>query len=68
LAHFSLAALLALLGSIEQAKSTAKAGLALDPSFSLRRYRDSVPSDNPNFLAGREPIFQGLHMAGVPEG
>jgi TolB-like protein/class 3 adenylate cyclase len=67
LAHFALAAVLALLGSIEQAKSTAKAGLALDPSFSLRRYRDSVPSDNPNYLARRERFCRGLQIAGVPE-
>ena len=68
LAHFSLAAVLALLGSIEQAKSTAKAGLALDPSFTLRRFRLNAPSDNPTFLAGRERTYQGLRLAGVPEG
>jgi TolB-like protein/class 3 adenylate cyclase/tetratricopeptide (TPR) repeat protein len=68
LAHFSLAAVLALLGSIDQAKSAAKAGLALDPSFSLRRFRDSVASDNPNYLAGRERFYQGLRIAGVPDG
>jgi hypothetical protein len=59
---------LALLGSIDQAKSAAKAGLALDPSFSLRRFRDSVASDNPNYLAGRERFYQGLRIAGVPDG
>jgi hypothetical protein len=44
LAHFSLAAVLALLGSIDQGKSTAEAGLALDPSVSLR-FRDSAASE-----------------------
>lgn len=68
LAHFSLAAGLALLGSTDLAMSAAKTGLALDPSFSLRRFRDSVASDNPIYLTGRERFHQGLRIAGVPDG
>jgi hypothetical protein len=68
LAHFGLAAALALLGSLDQAKSAAKAGLAGDPSVSIRRFRDNVPSDNPAYLAKRERLYQALRMAGVPEG
>jgi tetratricopeptide (TPR) repeat protein len=67
-AHFHLAAALALLGSLDEARSAAKAGLALNPSFTIRRFRDGAPSDNPTFLANRERIYQGLRMAGIPEG
>ncbi|WP_349644935.1 hypothetical protein [Bradyrhizobium sp. Leo170] len=68
LAHFSLAVGLAMLGSIDQAKSAARAGFELDPSFCLRRFRDSVASDNPTYLMGRERFYQGLRIAGVPDG
>ena len=37
-AHFDLAAALALLGELDEARATAQAGLALDPSFTIRRY------------------------------
>jgi TolB-like protein/Flp pilus assembly protein TadD len=68
LTHFVLAAALALLGALDEARAAAKAALALDPSFTIRRYRDGAPSDNPTYLAGRERIYEGLRMAGVPEG
>src|SRR5262249_13602356 len=50
-AHFSLAAALALLGSLDEARAAARAGLALDPSFTIRRFRDGASSDNPTYLA-----------------
>ncbi|MEH2506815.1 TolB-like protein/Tfp pilus assembly protein PilF [Bradyrhizobium sp. AZCC 1578] len=68
LAHFQLAAALALVGALNEARAEAEAGLALDPSFTIRRLRVNVLSDNPNFLAGRERVYQGMRMAGVPEG
>ena len=37
----------------------------LSPS---RRFRTNAPSDNPTYLAGRERIYEGMRMAGVPEG
>jgi hypothetical protein len=50
-----LAAALAHLGRIEDAREAAGAGLELDPSFSSARLRRSMTfSDNPVFLAGRE--------------
>jgi hypothetical protein len=67
-AHFLVAAALALLGSLDQARAAAKAGLALDPSFTIRRYRDGAHSDNPTYLAARERIYRGMRIAGVPEG
>jgi TolB-like protein/class 3 adenylate cyclase/Tfp pilus assembly protein PilF len=66
--HFVLATALALLGAREEAKAAAQAGLALDPGFTMRRYRAHPPSDNPIFLAGRERIYEGMRLAGVPEG
>jgi hypothetical protein len=68
LSHFLLAAALTLLGSLDEARAAAKAGLALDPSFTIRRFRDGASSDNPTFLAKRERVYQGMRMAGVPEG
>ena len=68
LQYFNLAAVLARLGEIEEARATAQAGLALDPTFSIRRYRTSNAwSDNPAFLAGRERQCEGMRLAGVPE-
>ena len=36
--------------------------------FTIRRYRTNAPSNNQVFLAGRERIYEGMRMAGVPEG
>src|SRR6516164_1761061 len=66
-AHFYLAAVLARLGELDEARATAQAGLALNPSFSIRRFRTNTPSNNPVYLAGRERVYEGLRMAGVPE-
>ena len=67
--HFMLAAALAHLGRIEDAREAARAGLELDPSFSSARLRRSMTfSDNPVFLAGRERAYEGMRLAGVPEG
>ncbi|MGH6796928.1 MAG: tetratricopeptide repeat protein, partial [Roseiarcus sp.] len=68
LAHFGLAAALAHLGRTEEARSAARAGLALDPNFTMSRYRANAVSDNPTFQAQRERFAEGLHKAGVPEG
>jgi tetratricopeptide (TPR) repeat protein len=68
LAHLWLAAALARGGALDEAKAAAQAALALDSNFTIRRLRASAPSDNPTFLAGRERIYKGLRLAGVPEG
>jgi TolB-like protein/class 3 adenylate cyclase len=65
LVHFHLAAALALLGQLDEARAAAQAGLALDPGFTLRR--GTAQSDNPIFLAQRERLHEGMRMAGVPE-
>jgi TolB-like protein/class 3 adenylate cyclase/tetratricopeptide (TPR) repeat protein len=68
IAHFQLAAGLALLGSLDEARATVQAGLALDPNFTLRRFRAGAASSNPTFLAQRERIIEGMRLAGVPAG
>jgi TolB-like protein/class 3 adenylate cyclase/Flp pilus assembly protein TadD len=66
--HFNLAAVLAQLGRLDEARAAAQAGLALDPNFTLHRLRLGARSDNPTYLAQRERICEGMRMAGVPEG
>ena len=66
--HFYLAAALVLLGAVDEARAAAQAGLVLDPSFTIRRYRAGALSDNPNYLAWRERMLQAMQMAGLPEG
>jgi tetratricopeptide (TPR) repeat protein len=66
--HFFLAAALARLGALDEAKVAARAGLALNPGFTIRRLRTKLPTNDPTYLAGRERIYEGMRMAGVPEG
>jgi tetratricopeptide (TPR) repeat protein len=68
LSHLFLAAVLAHLGRLEEAVAEVQAGLALDPKFTLRRFRAGPASDNPTFLAQRERLHDGMRKAGVPEG
>jgi hypothetical protein len=66
--HFHLAASLARLGELKESRAAAQAGLTLNPVFTVRRFRAHTPSDNPAYLAGRERMYEGLRLAGVPEG
>jgi TolB-like protein/Tfp pilus assembly protein PilF len=68
LTHFQLAAVQALVGDVIEARSTAQAGLAFDPGFTIRRYRVNARSDDPIYLATRERFYEGMRIAGVPEG
>jgi TolB-like protein/class 3 adenylate cyclase len=68
LSHFHFAAAQALVGDLKEARSAAEAGLALDRSFTIRRYRINAKGDNPTYLAKRERFYEGLRLAGVPEG
>ena len=67
--YFRLAAALALLGRLDEARSAVKAGLALNPSFTISRGRTAWTawSDDQTYLAVTERIFEGLRKAGVPE-
>lgn len=65
--HFYLAAALAHLGRIEDARSSVQAGLALDPNFSLVQFHVSSPTDHPICLKQRGRIAHGLRKAGLPQ-
>jgi hypothetical protein len=58
---------LAKLGRLDEAKTEVKAALALNPGFTIRRYRAGAQSDNTAFLKGRERIIEDMRKAGVPE-
>jgi len=49
-AHFLLAAVLVRLGELDEARAAAQAGLALDPSFTIRRFRDAVCTERQSDL------------------
>jgi hypothetical protein len=64
-----LAAALAHLGRLDEAHAAVAGGLALNPAFSISRVRAAwtAMSDDPTYLAGLEPVFEGMRKAGVPE-
>ena len=68
-AYFQLALALAQLDRLAEAHSAVKAGIAINPSFTVSRARVNwtALSDDPTYLAQLEPIFDGLRKAGVPE-
>ena len=68
LTQFFLAAASALSGRAAEAREARNAGLRLDPNFTVARFRNERRSENPTFLAQRERIYEGLSLAGVPEG
>ena len=65
--HFQLAAALALVGSLDEARASVRAGLALDPAFTIRRTQGLMLSTDPTFRAGSKRIRDGMLMAGVSE-
>ncbi len=65
--HFFLAAAQAHLGRMSEAQAAAKAGLALNPTFTIRRFRAGAYSDNPTYLTQRERVYDGMRKAGLPE-
>ena len=66
-AHFFLAAALARVGALDEARSMAEAGLALDPVYTIRRYRTGASSDNPAYLAQRERTADSMRLAGIAD-
>ena len=66
--RFDMAAALVELGRLDEARAEVQAGLALNPGFTIRRYRAAAQSDNPVFLKGRERIIEDMRKAGAPEG
>ncbi|HSU99840.1 MAG TPA: tetratricopeptide repeat protein, partial [Roseiarcus sp.] len=65
--HFYMAAALALLGRLDEARAEVRLGHTLAPGYSLARFHAMAESDNPTYLAQRERILEGLRKAGVPE-
>jgi len=67
--YFRLAAALAQLGRVDEARSAVTAGLAINPAYSISRARaaSTARSDDPTYLAQNERILEGLRKAGVPE-
>ncbi|WP_249164095.1 winged helix-turn-helix domain-containing protein [Bradyrhizobium jicamae] len=69
LSHFHLAGALAMTGDLREARSSADTGLALDPGFTIHRHRmNAWVRATPVWLARRERFYDGMRMAGVPEG
>jgi TolB-like protein/class 3 adenylate cyclase/Tfp pilus assembly protein PilF len=66
--RFLMAADLVELGRLDEARAEVQAGLALNPGFTIRRYRAGAQSDSPDFLKRRERIIEDMRKAGVPEG
>jgi len=65
--HFILAAVLAHLGRLAEARSEAHAGLTLNPTFTISRFRASASIYGPSAAAEWERSIDGLRKAGVPE-
>jgi TolB-like protein/class 3 adenylate cyclase len=67
--YFAMSATLAQLGRLDEAHSAVKAGLALNSSFSISRFRANLAArcEDQRFLAQLEPILEGMRKAGVPE-
>jgi tetratricopeptide (TPR) repeat protein len=68
LLHFGYAAALALLGRPDEAEWAAKVGAALDPTFTIRRFKSGPVRGDARFIAGAKRIVRGMRIAGVPEG
>jgi tetratricopeptide (TPR) repeat protein len=66
--RFNMVSALVELGRLDEARAEVQAGLALNPGFTIRRYRAGAQSDNPLFLKRRERMIENMRKAGVPEG
>ena len=67
IAHFSLAASLANLDRLEEAKVAIEQLTKVDPDFTIRRYRIGAFGDDPVYLAQRERVCVGLRKAGLAD-
>jgi len=66
LSHFYLAAALALVGRMEEAQESAKAGLALDPGFTLTGWKDTTTKPANAEVAERlERLDEAFRQAGL---
>jgi tetratricopeptide (TPR) repeat protein len=67
IAHFFLASALAWQGKMQEAQAAARAGLAMDPGFTISRYQNNPLSENATYLVQRKRIYEGMLAAGLPE-
>ncbi len=67
LCHFHLAGTFAGLGRLEEAKAAARAGLALNPQFTVARFRAASAGYHADQAARHERFAEALRKAGVPE-
>ena len=56
------------LGQLDQARIAVRAGLTLDPNFTIRRLRSHLASDDRTYLTACERACEGMQVAGIPEG
>jgi TolB-like protein/Flp pilus assembly protein TadD len=66
-AFFFLGAALARLGRRDEARDAVKAGLAIGPTFSIRRHHAGTMSEHPTYVMQRERIYDAMREAGVPQ-
>ena len=69
MSHFSLATALAALDRLEESRAAARAGITLNPQFTIARLRASS-AENSVSVTGervRDRFIDGLRKAGVPE-
>jgi tetratricopeptide (TPR) repeat protein len=64
--HFWLAAALAHIGRLDEAQSEVRAGLAINPTFTISRLLRAM--DDHAELARGKRVVDGMRKAGVPEG
>jgi TolB-like protein/class 3 adenylate cyclase len=64
---FQLAACLARLGRLDEARQAVQAGLAVNPKFTVRRFLVARESDNPVYVMQQACVAEGMRLAGVPE-
>jgi tetratricopeptide (TPR) repeat protein len=67
IAHFWLAAAFSFLGQLDEARNAAKAGLALDPTFTIRRFKAFPTTGDTKFRGASKRVIEGMRMAGIPE-
>ncbi|QOZ10301.1 adenylate/guanylate cyclase domain-containing protein [Bradyrhizobium sp. CCBAU 51765] len=68
IAHLNLAAALAHLGKLDEARACTNKALALSPTLTIRRLKGVPFSDDPTFREQTRRVIQGMRLAGVPEG
>src|SRR5271166_5784683 len=61
--RFFHAAALGQLGRIAETRVEAEGGLALNPGFTIKRFREHPDCDNPIYLEERRNIYEGLRKA-----